>query len=353
MRFVRGGLIASALLAAALPIPAWWVETAYAESTYLRLQRVLTSATNVVPWALTDILIAGAAVALVWRFLAAWRVPRERRRRAVWGVVVDVVAGGAAVYLVFLAMWGLNYRREPLRSRLDVQMERATPAAAVGLAREVVARVNALALVARQGPWPGWDELPHELGPAFEQVQRDLADVRPAVAGVPKRSVLNGYLQRAGVSGVTSPFALEVAVDWSQLPFERPFVVAHEWAHLAGYADESEANFFGWLVCLRGSPKAEYSGNLQLFLYLLSALPERDRQAVIAQLDPGPRGDIRDMRVRASRVWPLLQRPAWWVYDRYLRANRVQSGVRSYDAALELMLATAFRDGWRPVRRGR
>ena len=35
---------------------------------------------------------------------------------------------------------------------------------------------------------------------------------------------------------------------------ERPFVIAHEWAHLAGYADESEANFVAWLTCRRADP---------------------------------------------------------------------------------------------------
>jgi hypothetical protein len=39
------------------------------------------------------------------------------------------------------------------------------------------------------------------------------------------------------------------------LPFEKPFVAAHEWAHLAGYADESEASFVGWLTCVRAAPR--------------------------------------------------------------------------------------------------
>ena len=39
-------------------------------------------------------------------------------------------------------------------------------------------------------------------------------------------------------------------------PFERPIVTAHEWAHLAGYNDEGEANFVGWLSCMRGDEAA-------------------------------------------------------------------------------------------------
>ena len=38
--------------------------------------------------------------------------------------------------------------------------------------------------------------------------------------------------------------------------FERPFVIAHEWSHLGGLADEGEANLAGWLACLHGTPAA-------------------------------------------------------------------------------------------------
>ena len=53
-----------------------------------------------------------------------------------------------------------------------------------------------------------------------------------------------------------NPFGLEVLVN-PDLPLsERPFVAAHEWAHLAGYADESEASFVGWLTCMRADAAA-------------------------------------------------------------------------------------------------
>ena len=48
------------------------------------------------------------------------------------------------------------------------------------------------------------------------------------------------------------------------LEVERPFVIAHEWGHLAGYADESEANYIAWLTCMRGDEGAQYSAWLAL-----------------------------------------------------------------------------------------
>jgi Protein of unknown function (DUF3810) len=351
-RFLRLGTIALALAAAFAPIPASWIENGYSRGPYLALQRRLTSWGNACPLAVTDVLLAGACLLVVLgarRWLAARRQVGSGRALARGiGVLATTVAGA---YLVFLATWGLNYRREPLGARLDFDRGRVTAASIGDLARRVVSRVNALNAEAHATGWPDWDALPAMIGPAYRRVQRELADVDPAVPGIPKWSILTFYFERAGVSGMTDPFALEVLVDRAQLPFERPFVAAHEWAHLAGYAGEAEANFIAWLVCLQGPPGAEYSGNLALLTYLVDALPAPDRDAVVRAIGPGPRRDLQAVQRRAAQAWPWLEQPAWWVYDRYLRANRVEQGVHNYGAAVELIVGTRFHEGWVPGRR--
>jgi hypothetical protein len=336
-----------------LPLPAPRVETVYSCWLFPAIQRRLTAWTNLLPVAVTDVLIVAAAIGAGWLGIAAVRDARTRGAwRASARLVWRALTVAAGLYLLFLVAWGLNYRREPLRSRLDFARARVTPASALDLAQSTIRRLNELHGVAHAAPWPGWEEIPSMLGPAFARVQRQLADVEPCVPGIPKRSALTFYLERAGVSGFTDPYALEIVVDRSQLPFERPFVAAHEWGHLAGYADESEANFVGWLVCLQGPPQAEYSGDLALALYLLGALSPGERAALARTIGPGPRQDIEAIRLRSARRWPALERPAWWLYDRFLRANRVEGGVRSYGAALELMIGTKFGPGWVPMTRG-
>ena len=82
-----------------------------------------------------------------------------------------------------------------------------------------------------------------------------------------KRTLFGPYFRWTGVDGMVDPFGLEVLVNPDLLPWERPFVAAHEWAHLAGFADEAEASFVGWLDlsarrCRRSSTAAgsTYSG---------------------------------------------------------------------------------------------
>ena len=74
-----------------------------------------------------------------------------------------------------------------------------------------------------------------------------------------------------------NPFGYEVIFDSHVLPFEKPFLLAHEWSHLAGFADESEANFIGILACLRSDvPAIRYSGWLNLYFYLPKRSPNSD-----------------------------------------------------------------------------
>ena len=329
-----------------------WIETHYSRGAYLALERRLTPWANAVPIAVTDVLLAAAALA-VFAFIRAWlrRARPGTRGLALLRAVAVGTAAASAIYVLFIGMWGLNYGREPLRARLDFERARVTPDRAARFAGELVGRVNALHDEAHAAGWPAWEALPETLGESFDRVQRQVADVQPAVAGVPKWSVLTFYFERAGVSGMTNPFALEVVVDRSQLPFERPFVAAHEFAHLAGYAAEDEAGFIGWLVCRQGPPGARYSAELAVLVSLVGSLPAAEGSAVVRAIAPGPRRDIQAMEARSARIWPWLRRPAWWVYDRYLRANRVEQGVGSYGAALELMLGTRFDERGRPGRR--
>jgi hypothetical protein len=183
-------------------------------------------------------------------------------------------------------------------------------------------------------------------------VQRELADAPPAVPGRLKRTMYGPFFRWTSVDGMVNPFGLEVLANPDLLPFERPFVAAHEWAHLAGYAHEAEANFVGWLACVRGAAPAQYSGWLSLYWQVSGELPSREREQVAEALHDGPRADLRAVAARLRRGdLPALRRASWLVYDSYLKANRVESGVRSYGEVVTLILRAGLADGAGPVRR--
>ncbi|MPZ16363.1 MAG: DUF3810 family protein [Luteitalea sp.] len=368
---VRGQLlklavIAAALLLAVAPLPATLVERMYSGGAYLLFQPVVTTITNRVPFLLLDAGVAGALAALlvfVGRQIHRWRRRRvSSEARAASGgwsggvaTVSNILLVAAVVYLAFEACWGLNYRRTPLTARLDFDRGRVTRTAAIDWLDRAVENLNDGYAPAYRAPWPQARDLPEHLGPAFARAQRFLGARRTATPGLPKRTLLTPYFRWAGIDGVTNPFGLDITINPQVLPAERPFVVAHEWGHLAGLANEAEASFLAWLTCMQGDAQAQYSAWLSVLGHLVGAVPRDERRSIVGALEEGPRRDLAGMAARSRQTLPAVRVVAWQAYDRFLRANRVPEGIASYDLVAELLLGTRFdeKTGTAPVLRKR
>jgi len=345
LSLARGLAVGGAVAAAAAPIPAGVVDRVYAAGLYTRVQPLLTSMSNLTPVALFDVLIL--VVAAAWAAFA-WRDFRiaPSRGRAALSVVVRTASWSAALYLLFLLAWGLNYRRIPLAAALPFDASRVTGAAASRAAAAAVERLNALHDRAHAAGWPAADAIDADLAAGLHRAIDDVRRGAVIVPARPKRTAFDLYFRRAGVDGMTDPFFLETFVASGVLPFERPFVVAHEWSHLAGFADEGDANFVGFLACMRGSIAAQYSGWLFLYGQLAQAIGGRDAAAIAARLADGPRADLRAIRDRFVRhVSPRVAAAGWRAYDAYLRVNRIEAGTNSYALVVRLALGVSLPSG--------
>ena len=350
---LRVALACVAAFLALAPYPPSAVERWFSGGLFPVLQSALTSLSNQVPFALLDALILGLLAWWIWCLVRD--VSGCRRGTLIgWAAVVGRVLLRTAtlmvvLYLGFMAAWGLNYRRAPLADRFAPNPEGATPARAEQLVLDSVDELNRLFEQAHSSPQPAPITTSGSLAEAFSQTQFVLGIRRPARAALPKATLLDVYLRSAGVAGMTDPYFLETLVETDLLPVERPFVVAHEWSHLAGFTNEGEANFLGWLTCVRGAPLDQYSGWLFLYDEVAVGLSRQARADVAAHLDAGPRDDLRAIAERLRRsVRPRVAKAGWEVYDRYLRANRVQAGTASYREVVRIVLDTRFGSNWEP-----
>lgn len=343
-------VVVAGATAALAPVEARAVELWFSTGIYPRVQRVLTPLSNLMPVAWLDIL---SLLALAWLFWTWWRAVRadgSRRLPRVGRAALRTVVAAASVYLVFLGLWGFNYRRVSMPERLVLARDTPSTSDVVAFAEDVAIRLNGLYAPAHDSGFhtAAWHN--PRMRDAFDHVQAQLADTVPAVPGRLKRTLFGTFFRWTAVDGMINPFGLEVLANPDLLPFELPFVAAHEWAHLAGYADESEANFVGWLTCIRADPASQYSGWLYLYWQIAGELPAKARAPLMEMLTAGPRDDLAAVAARLRRGdLPALRRASWTMYDRYLKANRVEAGVRSYGAVVTLILRARFEDGWRPV----
>ncbi|MBI3653668.1 MAG: DUF3810 family protein [Acidobacteria bacterium] len=346
-------IVIAAILLAIFQLPASFIERFYANGWYPRLQPRVTALTNHLPFALYDVLVIALLIGLpVWWTRRLVKAGKGRRWRCAAHLVANTVVLAAVLFLLFQLLWGFNYMRLPLTAKLDYNAERINEEAAVRLYSATVAHLNAEAAAAHQTPWPDDEEWRRRLQPSYNALLQELGRPNDITLGKAKATVFDPYLEASGISGFLNPYGYETIVGRGYHPLERAFTLAHEWGHLAGYADESEASFIGVLALLRSADAAcRYAGWLALYSHLpLRSLKEKlqAQTSLLPKLSTQVEDDLRAMNEAAEkrRINPAVSQAQWQMYDQFLK---VQHATASYGELISLLLGTEFHDDWRPV----
>jgi hypothetical protein len=260
-------------------------------------------------------------------FGATWLV-RQRRLKTLLNLI-------AVLYLIFFWSWGLNYHRLPLSSKLPMDSARTKPDGIDSFTRHAAVEINRL--------YPEKQASPYNEAETVEEAVLRVRHVIQVIDGSEweaphqiKVSVLaEPWFHAAGIDGMFNPAGQEPIVSRTLIDVERPFVIAHELAHVRGYPDEGDANVIAALsTLLSRNPRFQYSGWLTLWLYL------RDRQTDML-LDEGPRADLQRIfqRARSQQIrWVNGFQTA--MLDLFLKANHVEQGVHSYSRVVVLTAGT-------------
>ncbi len=346
---IRWSIVAPvvALATVFVPVPPNVVEMFYSQDMYPWLQNIFTGATNFLPFAALDAIIILLVIAVLFRIRRLYYVVRQRGIfDAIWEIARRVARMGAIITIMFVWAWGFNYRRQPLEAQLPKGTVNRPTIEALQLA---MIDGNILASRLRQGVMAGpalsYNQIAERLFVPLNTGLKLLGRPPLSREGRPKYSlVLTPFFTSAGITGMLNPLALETIVHPDLLPYERPFVLAHEWGHLSGHADEAEASAVGWLACMKGGHEFAYSASLYLIGAAGSALPAELRKEAMKKLDPGVLSDLDAITQRRSAERPGVSATASRVYDEYLRANNVTDGGMSYRRALSIILAPKLRD---------
>lgn len=349
---VRGWLALSvaAIALVMVPWPPSAVEHVYTRAIFPVLQSVVTGLSNVTAVAVIDVgLIAIVVWVIVRIVLAVRRRAAVGALQATWELLRRVIRVTAAVAVLFYLNWGLNYRRVSLEVLLQgpaSAQESASPGALLAAVEQAAREASRLraAGAGTDADSAEYTRIAADLEPAFQHALSRL-DLPPlARAGRPKVSrVLTPFYTAAGVTGMVNPVALESIVHPDLLPFERPMVLAHEWAHLAGYADEADASAIGWAACVSGTPDLQYAAHMFLLLEGAGDLPRDQWRRIRSGLHPGILEDFAALAQRLTRQEPVVREAAFTVYDQYLKTNQVHDGVRSYGRAVRVLLTPPMR----------
>jgi hypothetical protein len=352
MKLARGHWVDITLVVAAfalqtVPLPQPFIENVYANGFYAALARAFVPLSNSAPFAIGDVLVAAFVVGVIVYWVARLRRARGKRWSTIGSLVLRTASIVALSTIWFNASWGLNYRRAPIVARVAYDAARVTPQNVAAFSKRITDDLNRTAPLAH-AQVESAEAMRLALAQAFAPVVGRVGDTWTVNVSRPKATLFQFWFAAAGIGGEFDPYAYETIVNTNFAPIELPFTIAHEWGHVAGFGDESDASLIAALTCLRSSdPLVHYSGLFWIYRYLPVA--QRRRMHVT----PLVTADINGARDRFLRHYqPQLFAMHWFAYDKYLRSRGVTRGVASYSLFVQVLVGTPIDAQGLPLVRG-
>lgn len=320
------------------------VEQLYSRSTYPIVASALGSFSSFIPISVGEVVLVAIPIFLIWGIVRGWRAARSAHWSKSWSIVASLARGLAragVIWCLFLTVWGLNYaRRSPEELfQLTPPQESAATRALIAQIGEQVDRLRSRIAEDQNGVALMPDDLgalDRELEPLQAQVLESIG--LPAIrTGRAKRFAASSLFQRWGVSGMYAPFTGEPQVVYPGAPTQLPFTLAHERAHLSGFAWEEAASFVALLSCWRSEdPRIQYSAWLSLWMTLRGGVDGRE---------PGVRRDMLAISEFVRQHRGGESAAVWNAYSGFLSAHGVKGGRRSYGRVSGLALAWLEKNG--------
>ncbi len=246
---------------------------------------------------------------------------------------------------VFYFSWGLNYFRPGLSRTLGMQEEKYKLDELVQLGRILKDSTNKYQKILTEN-----DSLPVQVTYGINRILNKTPAGYEKISGylnqkytvpVIKTSLLSKPISYLHVTGYLNPFTGEAQINKNYPKFALPFVASHEVAHQLGYAPEDEANFLGYLSSVsHPDPYFKYSGYSAALYYVLIELkkyaPEKYK-ILMQEINKG----VKKNYAEEYRFYQKhkTKYDASKIYDSYLKVNKQESGIKSYNEMLKLLVA--------------
>ncbi len=307
-------------------------ESIYAREIYPAIATVLAFAGALLPFAVTDLIFAGAAFGLVYWAVAPWFREKTWQGKLFYSAA-DLIAFGSILLFLTCASFLYNHHRFTEEKLFELEFEFGKQEYQ-RLVEQSVIEANVLSKQFHQNDRECTD-IGFELN-AFDVLieQQQSAFLRtqdlPAVQGAKTRYFLFSWIWAGmSVSGQYQPLAGQPNIAREIPVYSKPFVMAHERGHLNGFASEVGANLLAYQTLLHSTDaRLQYLARLDLWR---SNAPEgineqvaRDLQCWQEDWDKVERFEFDFLFTRAN--------------DFYLKASGHKDGVESYGRGRSLAL---------------
>ncbi len=166
----------------------------------------------------------------------------------------------------------------------------------------------------------------------------------------PKELTFSGFMSQQYMQGYYFPFSMEANINSQMYIMNKPFTICHELSHTHGYIYEDEANFLGFLGCIRSSDEIfNYSGYLGVLAYVnndfYKSVSKEEYKSHVA-ISERVKFDSQfltdeaweEVEKRAILETETVKKAADTFIDTNLKVNGVSEGKASYSKVVGLLL---------------
>lgn len=313
-----------------------WVEKNYSNGIYPVISSFFRRLLGWIPFSIGDLLyFLLALVFLRWLWLLIQTRMAPFRQH-----LYSFLAFVSIIFFAFHLFWGFNYYRIPLQEKLGIVSLEYSKEELIETTQEHIAKLNSIHSVLVQN-----DSLAVEIPYKRREMYRmssmtykhllidsiDFSFKRKSI----KNSLMSTPLTYMGFSGYLNPFTGESQVNKKIPKTIFPVTSCHEMAHQLGYASEGETNYIGYLACADNVDMYfRYSGELSAVQHLLYSLAQIDKEiykTYFGKLNVGIQKNIQKNHDFWDSYHTPLEPYFKRFYDAYLKANRQEEGIHSYN----------------------
>lgn len=307
------------------------------------VRAALSFLTYGLPFSLFESLVIFSPVILVCAVVIF--IKRAENKKVMIRSVFSLITLISLIFTSYIFTLGVGYRTTPLSKKIGIEEDKDVTAEELYFTlTEVIDGLNTYASLVTLDNGEtvmqySVDDMSEKLIEAYDKMNEEYSLVTNFTSRV-KPVYFSTVMSDLGISGIYSFFTGEANVNVEYPDYCLPFTAAHELAHQRGICRENEANFVAFLVCIASDDDyVRYSGYLNMYEYLASALYRTDRELYREALKNVPDVALYDM-IASNEVYKKHKdSPLGRINDRlndaYLKANGTE-GVVSYGYVVRL-----------------
>lgn len=319
-----------------------FVEHFYSNGLYPIVSNLLRTTLGSLPFSLGD-----SIYFILISFIAKWFWNNRKHWKTNWkNNLLSILSFVSVFYFMFHFLWAMNYYRQPLFEKMQIQRE-YTDADLLVFTKKLISKTNAIQNQLTKNDsakivFPFTQE---------ETFKMNLNGYKNLASNYPffsysnlsiKKSLFSLPLTYMGFGGYLNPFTNEAQVNYLMPMYNFPTTSCHEMAHQMGFASESECNFIGYLASVKSeNAYFKYSGYSFALRYCLMNWQIRNEETfkqLLKTVHPGILKNYKESEDFWKQYETPIERGFHVFYDNFLKMNHQKDGIESYSKFVNLMV---------------